>query len=254
MPSARQTLVVQRVAVINQTFAERLLPGEEPVGKQFSTGPDGKPITIIGVAQNGKYFSLSETPKPAFWLPLDIWYSPNASLVARTKMDGAGALQQIRNVARDMDPSLPLFNTGTMVQQLDVPLFPARIAATALGAFGLLALILAATGIYGVMAYAVSRRTREIGIRMAIGASQTQVFGMVARHAAILVGSGTVIGLAAALVVGRLLGQILYGVAPTDPLSFLIVLSMMLGIAGLACWVPARRAIHIHPTRALREE
>ncbi len=244
----------QRVAVINQTFAERLLPGEEPVGKQFSTGPDGKPITIIGVAQNGKYFSLSETPKPAFWLPLDIWYSPNASLVARTKMDGAGALQQIRNVARDMDPSLPLFNTGTMVQQLDVPLFPARIAATALGAFGLLALILAATGIYGVMAYAVSRRTREIGIRMAIGASQTQVFGMVARHAAILVGSGTVIGLAAALVVGRLLGQILYGVAPTDPLSFLIVLSMMLGIAGLACWVPARRAIHIHPTRALREE
>jgi len=244
----------QRVAIVNQTFAERLLHGEDPLGKQFTTGPDGKPITIVGVAQDGKYFSLSETPKPAFWTPLEIWYSGTAAVVARTKMDGASALQQIRNVVRDLDPSLSLFGAGTMVQQLDVPLFPARIAATALGAFGLLALVLAATGIYGVMAYAVSRRTREIGIRMAIGASQPQVFGMVARHAVILVGSGTVLGLGAALVIGRLLGQILYGVEPTDPLSFLIVLSMMLAIAALACWIPTYRAIHINPIRALREE
>jgi predicted permease len=244
----------QRVAIVNQAFGEQLLPGEEPLGKQFMPGPDSKPIEIVGVAQNGKYFSLAETQRPAYWVPYEIWYNPGGSVVARTKMDGAGAVQQIRNVVRDLDPSLSLFNTGTMVQQLDLPLFPAHIAATALGAFGLLALILATTGIYGVMAYAVSRRTREIGIRMAIGASRPQVFGMVARHAAILVGSGTVLGLAGALVIGRLLGRILYGVEPTDPVSFLIVLAMMLGIAALACWIPARRAIHVDPMRALRQD
>jgi len=244
----------QRVAIVNKDFADHLLRGEDPLGKQFATGPDAKPITIVGVAQNGKYFSLAEKDKPAFWTPLEIWYSSNAAVVARTRMDGGGALEQIRNVVRELDPSLSLYGTGTLVEQLDLPLFPARIAASALSAFGLLALVLAATGIYGVMAYAVSRRTREIGIRVAIGASQQQVLGMVARHALILVGSGTVLGLAAALVVGRLLGQILYGVEPTDPVTFLIVLSMMLAITALACWIPARRAIHIHPTRALREE
>ena len=141
-----------------------------------------------------------------------------------------------------------------MADQLDVPLFPARIAASALGAFGLLALILAATGIYGVMAYAISRRTREIGIRMAIGASQPQVLGLVARHAVLLIGSGTLFGLGAALMIGRLLGQILYGVEPTDPLTFATVFLLMFGIATLACWIPARRAIHIDPMTALRQE
>jgi predicted permease len=251
---ARDKTGGQRVAIVNQAFVDRLLPGEQPLGKQFMTGPDEKPIEIVGVAQNGKYFSLTETQQPAFWVPIEIWYSPNAAVVARTKLNGPGAVQQIRDVVRDLDPALSLYSTGTLVALLDLPLFPARIAATALGAFGILALILAATGIYGVMAYAVSRRTREIGIRMAIGASQPQVFGMVARHAGILVGSGTVLGLAAALFIGRLLGTILYGVEPTDPVSFLIVLAMMLGIAALACWIPARRAIHVDPMRALRQD
>ncbi len=121
-------------------------------------------------------------------------------------------------------------------------------------AFGLLALILAATGIYGVMAYAISRRTREIGIRMAIGASQSQVLAIVARRALLLIGSGTLAGLAVALVAGHFLERILYGVQPTDPLTFAIALAMMLGIATLACWIPARRAIRIDPVTALRQE
>jgi putative ABC transport system permease protein len=135
-----------------------------------------------------------------------------------------------------------------------LPLFPAHIAASVLGAFGVLALILAATGIYGVMAYAISSRTREIGIRMAIGASQGQVLAIVGRRALLLIGSGTAIGLGAALAAGRLLERILYGVEPTDPLTFATVLLLMLAIALMACWIPARRAIRINPITALRQE
>jgi predicted permease len=244
----------KRVAIVNQAFAQQMLRGEDPIGRRFGTGPDGKPIEIIGVAETGKYFSLAEAQKPAFWRPMEIWYSSNSALVARTKLNGPEALGEIRAAVRDLDPTIALYSTGTLLDQLDFPLFPARIAASALGAFGLLALILAATGIYGVMAYAISRRTREIGIRMAIGAGQSQVLGMVGKHALLLIGSGTVIGLAAALVVGRLLAQILYGIQPTDPTTFAIVFMMMLGVAGVACWIPARRAIRIDPIRALRQE
>jgi predicted permease len=243
-----------RVAVVNQAFVQQLLHGERAIGKRFFTNPDRPPIEIVGVVEDGKYFSLSETKKPVLWGPLEIWYSSSASLVARTKLNDAQAVQQLRNAVRDLDPTIALFNTGTLTQQLDLPLFPARLAASVLGAFGLLALILASTGIYGVMAYAVSRRTREIGIRMAIGASQGQVLGMIGRRALLLIGSGTAIGLGLSLAVGRLLGQILYGVEATDPLSYATVFLMILGIAAVACCVPAMRAIRINPTTALRQE
>ena len=244
----------KRVAVVSQTFARLLLPGENPIGHRFAASTDGPMTEIVGVAQDGKYFSLSEAEKPAYWTPWESGYSATASLVARSNLSGPQALQLIRGVVRGLDPDVALFSTGTLAAQLDLPLFPARIAGSALGSFGLLALILAATGIYGVMAYAISRRTREIGIRMAIGAGQPQVLGLVLRHAFVLIGSGTLVGLAAALVVGRLLGQILYGIQPTDPLTFGIVFLLMLAVATLACWVPARRAILIDPIRALRQE
>jgi len=243
-----------RVAVVNKTFADRLLRGRDPIGRRFRTSPDGKPIQIVGVAEDGKYFSLAEPAHAAWWGPTEIWYASNASLVARTNLNAAQALRLIQNAAKDLDPALPLYSTGTLVQRLDLPLFPARMAASVLGAFGVLALILAATGIYGVMAYAVSRRTRELGIRMAIGASQSQVLAIVARRALLLIGSGTVAGLALALAAGRFLGQILYGVQPTDPPTLAIVLLMMLAIAALACWIPARRAVRIDPVTALRQE
>ena len=244
-----------RVAVVNQAFADQLLHGQDPLGKRFRAGgPDDKLIRIVGVVENGKYFSLAEKQWPAFWMPLEIRYSANAAVVARTRISGPQALRLMEDAVRDLDPALPLYRTGTLVQQLDLPLFPARMAASALGAFGVLALVLAATGIYGVMAYAISRRTREIGIRMAIGASQGQVLAIVARRALWLIGSGTIAGLALALAAGRFLEQILYGVEPGDPMTLGIVLLMMLGIASLACWIPARRAIRINPVTALRQE
>jgi ABC-type antimicrobial peptide transport system permease subunit len=187
-------------------------------------------------------------------MPISMFYSANAALVARTRVTDAEALRLIRGAVREIDPNIALYATGSMVEMLSLPLFPARLAAGALGAFGLLAAILAATGIYGVMAYAVSRRTREIGIRMAIGATQGQVLGLVAQRAAILIGGGTLLGLGAAAFLSRLLGQILYGVEPTDPVTYIVVLTMMMSIALLACWIPARRAIHIDPMLSLRQE
>jgi putative ABC transport system permease protein len=157
-------------------------------------------------------------------------------------------------LVREIDPSIALFATGSVEDQLTWTFFPARIAAIALGAFGLLALVLSATGIYGVMAYAVSRRTREIGIRMAIGATRAQVLSSVARSAVILIGTGLVLGLGLALGAGRLLGQILYGVKPNDPLTFAIVFAIMLGVGAAATFLPARRATRIDPMQALRLE
>jgi predicted permease len=243
-----------RVAIVNRAFADKLLRGADPIGKRFSTGSNGKPLEIVGVAEDGKYFSLTESRHPAMWTPLEMFYSANVSVVARTKLSDTEAVRLIRGTVREMDPNVALYATGSMVEMLNLPLFPARLAASALGAFGLLAAILAATGIYGVMAYSVSRRTREIGIRMAIGASQGNVLGMIARRAAILIGTGTIVGLGAALLLGRLLSQILYGVEPTDPLTYVIVFSMMASIALLACWIPARRAIRINPINSLRQE
>jgi predicted permease len=245
----------RRVAIVNQAFVRKVLAGESPIGKRFMTGrPDGKPIEIVGVAADGKYFSLNEDRKPAIWLPLEMSYSSNAALVVRTNLRGSDALRMIDGVAREIDPDVALFDRGTMVEKLDLPLFPARVAGAALGAFGLLAAILAATGIYGVLAYSVSRRTREIGIRMAIGASQSQVLGVVALHSLSLIGAGTIVGLAAALAIGGLLSQILYGVKPHDPATCATVFFSMMAITVVACWIPARRAIRIDPLRALRQE
>jgi macrolide transport system ATP-binding/permease protein len=243
------------VAIVSSSFASELLDGANPIGRRFSTSPTGKPIEIVGVVETGKYFNLTDQAPKAFWMPLEMRYKPKASLVARTRTISPESLApSIGAAIREMDPSIAPFSAGSIEDQLTWTLFPARIAALALGAFGTLALVLAATGIYGIMAYAVSRRTREIGIRMAIGATQAQVLASVARSAAILIGTGLILGLAAALVAGRLLERILYGVKPTDPVTFAIVFAIMLGIGAAATFLPARRATRIDPMQALRQE
>jgi hypothetical protein len=244
-----------RVAIVNSAFAARLLDGGNPLGRRFTTNTTKEPMEIVGVVENGKYYNLTDQAPLAFWTPLDTWYKPKASLVARTRVISPGAMMPaIRGLVREMDPSVALFATGSVEDQLTWTFFPARIAAIALGAFGMLALVLSATGIYGVMAYAVSRRTREIGIRMAIGATQAQVLASVARSAAILIGTGLVLGLGMALGAGQLLGRILYGVKPSDPLTFAIVFAIMLAVGAAATFLPARRATRIDPMQALRLE
>ena len=212
-------------------------------------------MEIVGAVETGKYYNLTEPAPLAFWTPLDIWYKSKASLVARTRMIPPESLvPSIRGTVREIDPSIALFSVGSMQDQLSWTFLAPRIAAIMLSAFGILALLLSATGIYGVMAYAVSRRTREIGIRMAIGATQAQVLASVARSAAILIGTGLVLGLGMALGAGRLLGRILYGVKPSDPLTFAIVFAIMLGVGAAATFLPARRATRIDPMQALRME
>jgi macrolide transport system ATP-binding/permease protein len=245
----------QRVAIVDSSFVARLFAGSNPLGRRFSTSPTEKPLEIVGVVEAGKYYNLTDEAPRAFWTPLEIGYKSQASVVVRTRMVPPESLvPSIRAVVRDIDPSIALFASGSVEDQLAWTFFPARVAAIALGVFGMLALVLAATGIYGVMAYAVSRRTREIGIRMAIGATQGQVWASVARSAGTLIGTGLVLGLGMALLAGRLLERILYGVKPTDPLTFAIVFAIMLGVGAAATFLPARRATRIDPMQALRLE
>jgi len=244
-----------RVGVVNKAFADQLMPGQDPIGKWFRRdSPDGEHIQIVGVAEDGKYVSLTEPRKPTWWGPSEIWYSATNALVARTNLNAPQALRLIRDAARDLDPALPLYSTGTLVQRLDLPLFPARMAASALGAFGALALILAATGIYGVMAYAISRRTREIGIRMALGAGQGNVLRIVVGQGIALAVVGVVVGIGAAFGVTRYLGSILFDVHPGDPITLIAVAAILLFVALVACFVPARRATRVDPMVALRNE
>jgi predicted permease len=243
-----------RVAIVDRAFAEELLAGSNPLGRRFSTGPTEKPIEIVGVVETGKYYNLTD-PGTAFWTPLEAGYKPKATLVVRTRMTPPeSTVPSIRGAVSEIDPAIALFSAGSVEDLLSWTFFAPRIAAIALSAFGILALVLSATGIYGVMAYAVSRRTREIGIRMAIGATQAQVLSSVARSAAILIGTGLVLGFAMALGAGRLLERILYGVKPTDPVTFTIVFAIMLGVGAAATFIPARRATRIDPMQALRQE
>jgi len=251
---ARDKKGAKPVAVVNQAFARKILRSDQPLGMRFSVSSDADPIQVVGVVEDGKYFSLNENHAPAYWAPLEIFHSQAATLVARTRLKPAEAFGLIRRAAAELDPGLSLYSVATLTDRLGVAFFPSRLAAGALGAFGVLAGILAAIGIYGVMAYAVSRRTREIGIRMAIGADWSEIIAIVGRRAAILVGGGTAIGLAMALLGGQLLGTMLYGIEPTDPLTFATVFAVIVAIGSAACWIPARRAVRIDPVVALRQE
>ncbi|MDQ2712758.1 MAG: ABC transporter permease [Acidobacteriota bacterium] len=245
-----------QVALVNETFARKLLPNQNPLGKRFRFGQDEKtaPIEIIGVVEDGKYESLGEEPTAAVFEPVAQHYNGWTTLIVRTSLRPEQAIGSVRQVLIGMDPELPLFSVGTLSDMLAWPLFPARIAAIVLGAFGLLAMMLATTGIFALMAYAVSRRTREIGIRMALGARREQVLGFVLRRSAILFLIGIISGTALTFAFSRLLSTILYGISPHDPITYLYALLLMGSVALIASWYPARRAISIDPARTLREE
>jgi predicted permease len=243
----------QHVAIINQTFARRMFPNEDAVGKKLD-GWNDKPVEIVGIVEDGKYDSLNDASKLAIFWPILQHYNSTTTVIARSSLPPEQVVRMIQQVVHDLDRTMPFYQAGSLDDHLRLPLFPARLAATLLGAFGGLAIVLAATGIYGVMAYAVSRRRREIGIRMAIGATQAQVMGLVLRRTAILLSVGASIGALAALATAGLMSPILYGVSPKDPAAFALAALLIAAVSLTAAWLPARRAASIAPSSALREE
>jgi putative ABC transport system permease protein len=246
------------VAIVNQTFARRFWKGETALGKRFSfTGPEVPPdswIEVAGVVQDGKYFSLSEEQQPFVYTALKQSGSNSLNLIVRTGADPKGVIAAIRREIMQLDANLPVYNVKTLTEHMNLPLFPARVAAALLGSFGLLALILAAIGIFGVMSYAVSQRTREIGIRMALGAGAREILKLVVGQGLLLTLIGVVAGLIIAFVGTQLLASLLYGVSAVDPVTFAVVTLLLAAVALLACYIPARRAMRVDPMVALRYE
>src|SRR6266540_108251 len=251
----QETEAKQRVAVVNETFARRFWLGQSPLGKRFSfEGAAGPWIEIVGLMQDGKYFSLSEEAQSFVYVNLRPDSGSFLTLVARTAGDPQALIAALRREFQQLDANLPVYNVKTLTEHMAVPLFPGRVAATLLGSFGLLALLLAAIGIFGVMSYAVTQRTREIGIRMALGANAAGIFRLVVGHGLTLTAIGLGIGLAVAVAGTRLLATLLFGVSATDPLTFAVIALLLALVALLACWIPARRATKVDPMEALRAE
>jgi predicted permease len=243
-----------RVAIVNEAFARRFFPGEDPIGKSFSLGGSLSPKRqIVGVVQDGKYAGLNESPKPYVARPISQSYSGSTIVVVRTNAEPQRLISLVRDEVRQLDPNLPLASR-TLTERMDLPLLPARIAASVLGGFGLLALALVAIGIYGVMSYAVSKRTREIGIRMALGAQKADVLKLVIGQGLILTVVGIAIGSVAALALTQSMKALLFGVSATDPVTYIAVGVLLGSVALLACYLPARRASRVDPMVALRYE
>ena len=243
------------VVVINQTLATTLWPNEDALGKRVSvSGPKGPFLEVVGVARDGKYRSLGETPHPYIYQPLLQSYDPKVILVVRSTGEPQSVVTPVREQIRVLDANLPIADVKTLREQVDLSLFPSRVAAWTLGGFGVLALLLAAIGIYGVVSYSVAQRTREIGLRRALGAKESDVLKLVLGEGFFVISIGLALGLLVAFGATRLIAGFLYGVAPTDPLTFVGV-PVLLGLIALgACYIPARRATKVDPLVALRYE
>jgi predicted permease len=241
-----------RVAVVNETMARRYWPGRDPVGStiRFGSGP----VTVIGVAKDGKYTRLNEEPRNQMYLAVAQSYRPDTVLHVRTAGNPSAVLPSVHAAVRALDPNLPLFDVRTMDEHLGISTFISRIAASMLGLFGTLGVLLAAVGLYGVVGFNAAQRSREIGLRVALGADRRQVVALMLRDAAGVVGGGLAAGLALAFAAGRLVASQLTGVSGTDPVSFIGTAALLAIVAAAACLLPAWRAARSSPLAALRAD
>jgi predicted permease len=244
-----------RFVIVNETFARRFWPGQNPIGKRLSRGGPDKPrFEVIGVVKDGKYWTLGEDPRPFVYFPMARAYDSTVSLVVHTGVEPQSMINTIRREVERLDANLPLYDVKTMGEHMRFSLFPLRAGAWVAGGFALLALLLAGLGVYGVMSYAVSQRTREIGLRMALGARGGDVMRLVVRQGMWLALIGLLIGLAGALVLTRLMSSVLYGVSATDVVTFAGVTLLLGSVVLIACYIPARRAAKVDPIIAIRCE
>jgi predicted permease len=241
--------------IVNETFARHYFGTENPVGRMVGLDRSTFDVEIVGVVKDTKYTGLREEPIRMVYVP----YRPGPwgaafALHVRTAGDPMTLAATVRQKVAELDPAAPVFNIRTAEEEIGRTLLRERLVATITALFGGLALVLAAIGLYGVLSYAVARRTREFGIRIAVGAESSRIVTLVMREAAWVLGAGIAAGLAAASALGRVVSTLLYGVEPTDPASIAAAVIVLATAGTLAAWIPARRASRVDPIRALRYE
>jgi predicted permease len=244
----------QAVAIVNQTFVRRFLEGRNPIGLHLGgTTPSGNKVEreIVGVVADAKYDDLRKPLEPTAYIPLQ---EGEAYFALRTSTKPEALIPEVRRIVGALDDNLPLFDMRTQTQTIDRLLFNERLVAKLSSLFGALALILACVGLYGLLSYEVARRTREIGIRTALGAQRREIFRLVLFQGLILAMVGALVGIGAAIGVTRYLGSLLYGIRATDPATFVIIAFLLIAVALLACYIPSRRATRVDPLVALRYE
>jgi predicted permease len=245
-----------KVALVTKQFASRIWPNQPALGKRFRFAKDGPMLEVIGVTSDIQYFTMGEAPKPFFFRPITQWYRGQFTLDIQTTVDPVSLINPLRAMMTEIDPALPVFDVRSMEDHIvnGRALLSTRLGAAFSGVFGALALLLAAVGLYGLMSYSVVQRTREIGIRVALGAKTSTVLRLVLRQGVTIALVGVAAGVAVAFFVTQFLSKLLYGVAPHDPLIFAGVAVTLAAVGALASLIPARRAARVDPLAALRAE
>lgn len=254
---AQESATGQKVGIVNEAFAERLFHGENPIGRHVNGA--GMDYEIVGVVKNIKSRTIGEDVRPVLFRSLAQSVGSDPSflgyqLIVRSRGDFAAVAHEVRNQIHALDPSLAVYNEETMADHLRSALFLPRLAGTLFAVFGITGLVLAVIGLYGIMSFSVSRRTREIGIRIALGSPLGAVERLIVRQGMLLTAFAVALGLPAALVGAKFSSSFLYGVQPHDTVTFLSVPLCLIGVALLACWIPARRAARVDAQTALRYE
>jgi predicted permease len=244
----------QRVIIVNQTFADRYWPGQEPIGKQVVSDLTNESFTVVGIARNAKYNQLNESPIPFVYLPLYQVYRAGMTINARVSGEPLAMARSVEQAVHELNPDVVVFDITTLDLRRQLSTLAVRIGGTFVGAFGVLALVLAAIGVYGVTSYTTSQRTHEIGIRLALGASRGQVLRLILGRGIMLTVLGLVIGLGLSFGVTRFLQSLLLGVGSTDAPTFAAVALVLSAVVLVACLIPARRAMRVDPMQALRYE
>lgn len=241
-----------RVMIVNETMARKFWPQSDPVGNSFSDGRST--FEVVGVARDTKYRNLREAPRMTMYQPLAQAYRPSMNLVVRTTGNPASAVRLVQDRLSSVEPSLTVYNARTFHEHVGSALYVERMQSVVLGLLGLLALVLTAIGIYGVVAYSVAQRTRELGIRMALGAQRTDVLKLILVKGLVLAAWGSAVGLLACYWLSRFVSSQLYGVTPYDPITLVSVAATLAVVALVASYIPARRATKVNPLVALRYE
>ena len=255
--AASDTAKSEAVVIVNEAMANRIWPGQSALGRhiEMENGPGegSRTLTVIGVASNARLMSLNEAAEPYFYVPLSQYYMSRLSLLVRSK-DGASTIPQVRSILRSINPNLPLTEAMPLSEITALELLPQNMAAAVAGSLGIIGMLLAGIGIYGATAYSVSRRRRELAIRMALGADHGRVIRFVLRHTMILTGIGMTLGLVVAAVGSRLLESFLFGMKGLDLVTFGAAFVSFAMVTMIASYVPARRASSVDPMVALRSE